>query len=207
MSSFIEFLDQRRKWDTFVVIAVIVAAVLLVLVVFFKSLDMVREERKKIYVLDGMSVPYVASQTSADVNLDVEAKAHIALFHRLFFTLAPDEKYINYNLEKAMYLVDESGLTQRNTLHEKGFYQNIMSASANFSIMADSIKFDDSTMKFVYYGRQRIERPSSVLYRELVTEGSITRTTRTENNPHGLLIVNFRTIRNRDLELKRKNNF
>ena len=204
---FIEFLDQRRKWDTFVVIAVILAAIVLCLFVFLTSLDMVREERKKIYVLDGMAVPYAATQTGADINLSVEAKAHIGLFHQLFFTLAPDEKFINYNIEKAMYLIDESGLLQRNTLEEKGFYQNIMSASANFSIMTDSIQFDKESMKFTYYGRQRISRPSSILYRELVTVGKIIRTKRTENNPHGLLITNYRTVRNKDLEEVRNRNF
>lgn len=203
----IEFLDQRRKWDTFVVIAVILASIVLCLFVFLTSLNMVQEERKKIYVLDGMAIPYTASQTGADVNLDVEAKAHVALFHQLFFTLAPDEKYINYNIEKAMYLIDESGLLQKNTLEEKGFYQNIMSASANFSIMTDSIRFDNESMKFTYYGRQRISRPSSILYRELVTAGEIIRTKRTENNPHGLLITNYRTVRNKDLEEVRNRNF
>lgn len=203
----IEFLDQRRKWDTFVVIAVILASIVLCLFVFLTSLNMVQEERKKIYVLDGMAIPYTASQTGADVNLDVEVKAHVALFHQLFFTLAPDEKYINYNIEKAMYLIDESGLLQKNTLEEKGFYQNIMSASANFSIMTDSIQFDNESMKFTYYGRQRISRPSSILYRELVTVGKIIRTKRTENNPHGLLITNYRTVRNKDLEEVRNRNF
>lgn len=50
----IEFLDQRRKWDTFVVIAVILASIVLCLFVFLTSLNMVQEERKKIYVLDGI---------------------------------------------------------------------------------------------------------------------------------------------------------
>ena len=39
----------------------------------------------------------------------------------MFFTLAPDDKYIRYTMEKAMYLVDETGLAQYNTLKEKGF--------------------------------------------------------------------------------------
>lgn len=41
-----------------------------------------------------------------------------------------------------MYLVDETGLAQYNTLKEKGFYNNIMGTSAVFSIFCDSIKFD-----------------------------------------------------------------
>jgi hypothetical protein len=45
-------------------------------------------------------------------------------------------------MEKAMYLVDETGLAQYNTLKEKGFYNNIMGTSAVFSIFCDSIKFN-----------------------------------------------------------------
>ena len=187
----IEFLDQRRKWDTFVVIAVILASIVLCLFVFLTSLNMVQEERKKIYVLDGMAIPYTASQTGADVNLDVEAKAHVALFHQLFFTLAPDEKYINYNIEKAMYLIDESGLLQKNTLEEKGFYQNIMSASANFSIMTDSIQFDKNQMTFRYWGTIRFDRRNGGTYYKLITSGKIQVQPRTENNIHGLMIRNW----------------
>lgn len=54
-----------------------------------------------------------------DETLDVEAKSHIEMFHHLFFTLAPDDKYIKYTMDKAMYLVDETGLAQYNTLKEK----------------------------------------------------------------------------------------
>ena len=58
--------------------------------------------------------------------------------HHYFFTLAPDDKYIRYTMEKAMYLVDETGLAQYNTLKEKGFYSNILGTSAVFSIFCDS---------------------------------------------------------------------
>lgn len=67
-------------------------------------------------------------------TLDVEAKSHVEMFHHYFFTLAPDDKYIKYTMEKAMYLIDESGLAQYNALKEKGFYGNIMGTSAVFSI-------------------------------------------------------------------------
>ena len=114
-------------------------------------------------------------------TLDVEAKSHIEMFHHYFFTLAPDDKYIRYSMEKAMYLVDETGLAQYNTLKEKGFYNNIMGTSAVFSIFCDSIKFNKEKMEFTYYGRQRIERRSNILMRELVTAGQVKRVPRTEN--------------------------
>lgn len=136
-----------------------------------------------------------------------EINRYMEIFHHYFFTLAPDDKYIRYSMEKAMYLVDETGLAQYNTLKEKGFYNNIMGTSAVFSIFCDSIKFNKEKMEFTYYGRQRIERRSNILMRELVTAGQVKRVPRTENNPHGLLITNWRTLLNKDIEQKSKSNF
>ena len=103
--------------------------------------------------------------------------------------------------------MDETGLAQYNTLKEKGFYSNIMGTSAVFSIFCDSIKFNKEKMEFIYYGRQRIERRTNVLTRELVTAGQLKRVPRTDNNPHGLLIVNWRTLLNKDIDQKTKSNY
>ena len=168
--------------------------------------SMVVDAQQKIYVLDG-TVPILVERTTMDETLDVEAKSHVERFHHLFFTLAPDDKYINYTMSKAMYLVDETGLAQYNTLKEKGFYNNIMGTSAVFSIFCDSIRFDQDKMEFTYYGRQRIERRTSILMRELVTAGQLKRVPRTDNNPHGLLITNWRTLLNKDIEQKTKNSY
>ena len=167
---------------------------------------MVVDAQQKIYVLDG-NVPVLVERTTMDETLDVEAKSHVERFHHLFFTLAPDDKYINYTMSKAMYLVDETGLAQYNTLKEKGFYNNIMGTSAVFSIFCDSISFDQEKMEFTYFGRQRIERRTNILTRELVTAGRLKRVPRTENNPHGPLITNWRTLLNKDLEQKTKVNY
>lgn len=168
--------------------------------------SMVVDAQKKIYVLDG-TVPILVERTEMDETLEVEAKSHIERFHHLFFTLAPDDKYIHYTMSKAMYLVDETGLAQYNTLKEKGFYNNIMGTSAVFSIFCDSIRLDQEKMEFTYYGRQRIERRTNILTRELVTAGKLKRVPRTENNPHGLLITGWRTLLNKDIEQKTKTTY
>ena len=80
---------------------------------------MVDEAHKKVYVLDG-TVPILVKQTTQEETFDVEAKSDIEMFHQFFFTLAPDDKYIQYTMKKAMYLVDETGLAQYNALKEKG---------------------------------------------------------------------------------------
>ena len=167
---------------------------------------MVADAQKKVYVLDG-TVPILVKQTTMDETLDVEAKSDIEMFHQFFFTLAPDDKYIKYTMEKAMYLVDETGMAQYNALKEKGFYNNVIGTSTVCSIYCDSIKFNADSLTFTYYGRQRIERRTSILMRKLVTAGSLRRVPRTENNPHGLLITNWRTLVNQDLEERKKSEY
>ena len=130
---------------------------------------MVVDAQNKIYVLDG-NVPILVQRSTMEETLDVEAKSHVEMFHHYFFTLAPDDKYIKYTMDKAMYLVDETGLAQYNTLKEKGFYSNILGTSAVFSIFCDSITFNKEKMEFTYYGRQRTpdgEQPARAAHREL----------------------------------------
>ncbi len=104
--------------------------------------SLVKAERKKIYVLDN-DVPVLVKQTGTEVNLEVECKSHINLFHTLFFTLPPDDEFIKYNMEKAMYLIDDSGLKQYNNLKEKGYFNTILASSATVTIMTDSIKVSE----------------------------------------------------------------
>lgn len=167
---------------------------------------MVDEAHKKIYVLDG-KVPILVKQTDMAETFDVEAKSDIEMFHNFFFTLAPDDQYIQYTMKKAMYLVDETGLAQYNALKEKGFYNNVIGTSTICSIYCDSIKLNTDSMSFTYYGRQRIERRTSILTRQLVTAGNLRKVPRTKNNPHGILITNWRTLLNKDLEEIQKSNY
>ena len=202
----IKNLENKIKLVMIVCTLFLVGCIVISLGSIWTARGMVSDAQKKVYVLDS-NVPVLVKQTTIEETLDVEAKSHIDMFHHYFFTLAPDDKYIKYTMEKAMYLVDETGLAQYNALKEKGLYSNIMGTSAVFSIFCDSIKFDDKSMEFTYYGRQRIERRTSILTRELVTAGVLKRVPRTENNPHGLLITNWRTLLNKDIEQKDKVNY
>ena len=202
----IKNLENKIKLVTIICFLFLTGCIVISVASIWTARTMVYDAQQKVYVLDG-NVPILVQRSTMDETLDVEAKSHIEMFHHLFFTLAPDDKYIRYTMEKAMYLVDETGLAQYNTLKEKGFYSNIMGTSAVFSIFCDSIEFNKDDMEFTYHGRQRIERRSSILMRELVTAGKIKKVPRTENNPHGLLIVNWRTLVNKDISQKTKPNY
>ena len=202
----IKNLENKIKLVIIVCSLFLVGCVVISLSSIWTARTMVIDAQSKIYVLDS-NVPILVSRTNMEESLDVEAKSHVESFHRLFFSLAPVDKFIKYTMEKAMYLVDESGLAQYNALKEKGFYNNIMGTSAVFSIFCDSINFNKEKMEFTFYGRQRIERRTSILMRELVTAGQLTRVPRTDNNPHGLLITNWRTLLNKDIEQRTKNTY
>ena len=199
-------LENKIKLVIIITGCVIVGCVIISISSSVTATNMVIDSHKKIYVRDG-NVPILVSRTTLDESIDVEARSHIEMFHHFFFTLAPDDKYIKYTMEKAMYLVDETGLAQYNTLKEKGFYNNIMGTSAVFSIFCDSIRLNMDQMEFTYYGRQRIERRTSILTRELVTAGQLKRVPRSDSNPHGMLIINWRTLLNKDIEQRTKNNY
>ena len=186
----IKNLENKIKLVGIICTAFLIGCIIISVSSIWTARCMVTDAQQKVYVLDG-NVPILVNRTTMEETLDVEAKSHIEMFHHYFFTLAPDE----------------TGLAQYNTLKEKGFYNNIMGTSAVFSIYCDSIKFNKEKMEFTYYGRQRIERRSNILMRELVTAGQVKRVPRTENNPHGLLITNWRTLLNKDIEQKSKSNF
>ena len=153
----IKNLENKIKLVGIICTAFLVGCVIISVSSIWTARTMVTDAQKKVYVLDG-NVPILVRRTTMEETLDVEAKSHVEMFHHYFFTLAPDDKYIRYTMEKAMYLVDETGLAQYNTLKEKGFYSNILGTSAVFSIFCDSITFNKEKMEFTYYGRQRIER-------------------------------------------------
>ena len=114
----IKNLENKIRLTGIVCTAFLVGCVIISVSSIWTARTMVADAHKKVYVLDG-NVPILVSQTTMDETLDVEAKSHVEMFHHYFFTLAPDDKYIRYTMEKAMYLVDETGLAQYNTLKEK----------------------------------------------------------------------------------------
>ncbi len=164
----------------------------------------VANARQSIYILDN-DIPILAKQTNMQMNRPAEYKAAVDLFHSLFFNLTPDDKHIEYQMSRAMYFVDETGVGQYNNLKEKGYFNSILSSSSVLSIQTDSIVIDQN--RFRYYGKQKIDRRSAAITRSIITEGELIDIPRSENNSHGVLITNWKTIENKDLSNVSKNTF
>lgn len=184
---------------------VIMGCMLLCGFVLFKSYQTVSSLQDKIYILaDGKVLEAFAS--GRNENIIVEARDHVITFHRYFFSLDPDDKAISENISKALYLADGSAKKQYDNLKEKSYYSNIISANISQTIKADSVDIEISQypFHFKFYGKQTITRASSVVERILVTEGYLRNVSRSDHNPHGLLIEKWRTLENRDLSVKNR---
>ncbi|WP_373524158.1 conjugative transposon protein TraK [Aquiflexum sp.] len=184
---------------------VIIGCMLLCGFVLFKSYQTVSSLQDKIYILaDGKVLEAFAS--GRNENIVVEARDHVITFHRYFFSLDPDDKAISENISKALYLADGSAKKQYDNLKEKSYYSNIISANISQTIKADSVNIEigQYPFHFKFYGKQTITRASSVVERILVTEGYLRNVSRSDHNPHGLLIEKWRTLENRDLSVKNR---
>jgi len=176
-------------------------------VVFCSYADrQVMDARKTIYVLDN-NIALQASQTDLSTNRPAQYRGTIDAFHSLFFSLTPDDKFIEYQMKKAMYLVDQSGVEQYNNLKENGYFNSILSSSSVLTLQTDSIVLDMSKKYFRYYGKLKIDRRSSTVIRSLVTEGYVKDIRPSDNNMNGVLITNWKTLENKDLDDIQKNNF
>lgn len=195
----IQSLEQKTRLALTTVVIAIVASAIMCCTVIGWCFKMVTEERNQIYILDG-DIPFLAERAQLESTFEIEAKSHINMFHQYFFNLPPDNEYIDYTVGKAMYLADGSALKQKQALTENGFYSDLVSSSAVGSIMCDSISLDKEKMEFTFYGTQFIKRRTSSVRRSMITTGKLKNIPRSKNNPHGLLIYNWRTIENKDIK-------
>lgn len=200
----IKNIESKIRLATFLSLGSFVTSIIICGFVSAYAYQQVSNARQSIYILDN-DIPILAKQTNMQMNRPAEYKAAVDLFHSLFFNLTPDDKHIEYQMSKAMYFIDETGIGQYNNLKEKGYFNSILSSSSVLSIETDSIVIDQN--KFTYYGKQKIDRRSATITRSIITEGELVDIPRSENNSHGVLLTNWKTLENKDLSNVSKNTF
>lgn len=173
--------------------------------VLYKSNELSARVQDRIYILAGDKALEAYASGRKD-NIPVEAKDHVSMFHQYFFTLDPDDKVIDANLSKAMYLSDGSAKKQYDNLKETGYYSNIISGNISQEINIDSVHVDIKQLPYYFkcFGTIRIIRPNSIVTRNLITEGFLRNTARSDHNPHGFLIERWSTLENKDLKTENR---
>lgn len=171
----------------------------------YKSFRLVYEMQSKVYVLaNGKALEAYASDHKD--NIPVEARDHVKNFHQFFFTLDPDDKVIQANITKALYLADASAMREYDNLKENGYYSNIIAGNISQKIKVDSVFVNIHTYPYYFlcYATQNIIRTTSTVSRSLITEGYLRNVSRSDNNPHGFLIEHWTTIENKDLKIENR---
>jgi conjugative transposon TraK protein len=194
-------IDTAFRQMRTVSIIVIISCMLICCYALFKSYRLVEVMQGKVYILsDGKALEALASDRKD--NIGVEARDHVKTFHQLFFTLDPDDKVIQSNLTKALYLADASAKTAYDNLSEIGYYANIIAGNISQQIQVDSVNVDLQNYPYHFrcYATQSIIRTTSTVTRSLITEGDLRNVSRSDNNPHGFLIERWSTLENKDLK-------
>jgi len=169
--------------------------------VLYKSYELNASVQDRIYVLSGGKVMEAYAAGRKD-NIEVEARSHVSMFHTDFFTLDPDEKVIESNIKKALYLADASAKRQYDNLKETSYYAGIISGNISQQIFIDSVSLNMNTepYRFHCFATIKIIRPNSIVTRNLITQGFLRNVARSDHNPHGFLIERWETLENRDIK-------
>lgn len=194
-------IDSAFRYVRGFTMMVIVGCMIISCFALYKSFILVERMKSKVYILaNGKALEAYASDRKD--NIPVEAKDHVKTFHSLFFTLDPDDKAIESNINKALYLADVSAKRVYDDLKENGYYSGLISGNVNQTIAVDSVQLNinEYPYRFRCYAIQTITRPTSVTIRKLITEGGLRNVSRSENNPHGFLLERWNTIENSDLK-------
>ncbi|MBB1285694.1 conjugative transposon protein TraK [Flavisolibacter sp. BT320] len=168
--------------------------------VAYKSYQLASQSQQKVFILaNGKALEAYAADRKD--NVPVEARDHVKMFHHFFFTLDPDDKVIESNINKALYLADASAKQQYDNLKENGYYSNLISGNISQELQVDSIEINVNVYPFYFRlkGQQKIIRPTTIITRSLITEGYLRNVSRSDNNSHGFLIERWRTLENTDL--------
>lgn len=193
-------IDTAFRYIRLFSLLLVLACIIISSYALYVSGKTLKQSQQKIFILANGKVLEAYAAERKD-NIPVEARDHVRMFHYYFFTLDPDEKVIQSNLTKALYLADASAKRAYDNLKENGYYSNVISGNISQQLTLDSIQIDINKYPFYFrfYGTEKVIRPTSIVTRNLITEGYLRNVSRSDNNPHGFLIERWNTIENGDL--------
>ncbi|HEY5464403.1 MAG TPA: conjugative transposon protein TraK [Hanamia sp.] len=184
---------------------VIVSSVMICFYVIYNSYKATTAFESKIYILaNGKALEAFAGDRKE--NIPVEARDHVKMFHQYFFSLDPDDKVIQANITRALYLADGSAKRVYESLKENNYYAGIIAGNISQEINVDSVSLNMNSYPYYFrcYATEKITRSSNITTRSLITEGFLRNVSRSDNNPHGFLIEKWNTIENKDLKIENR---
>lgn len=180
------------KMNRFIVLAVIIGAVLTCIVSTIMVMKLHRETMNNAFVVNGDGSVIPLKLVAQKENLEVEALAHLELFHTWFYNL--DASNYEKNLEKALWLGDSSVDALYRQKKSEGFYNRLLQYSLVQRVLVIESQIDIKKEPYRFETRIvfAINRGSVTDTYELLTTGVLINVDRNfPRNTHGLLITDF----------------
>lgn len=186
-----------------VMLLVILASLVICGYAIYQNGQLAERMQDRVYVLANGKAMEVFASGRKDY-IAVEARDHVRMFHVYFFSLDPDEKAIANSIKKALYMADGSAKKQYDDLVETGYIAGIISGNISQQISVDSVLVNtiSEPYRFRCYATLKIIRSTSIVTRNLITEGYLRSIARTDHNPHGFLIERWETLENKDIKME-----
>lgn len=191
-------IDTSLKSMRIIMLGVIVLSFLFSSYIYYQSITLVEESRNKVYLLNqGDALELVRSRNGND-NIVAEIKNHITMFHQFFYNLDPDPVDIKARIDKALYLIDESGKQIHFKREEALYYHQLVDGSISTRVYIDSIipRMENNNYYCKIFARLKYIRSSKISEKHIDSECRIRNAARTDNNPHGFIIEQYRLTNN-----------
>ena len=186
-------LEKGHQRARQLVLTVVAGCLLLCFVSVVLAFRYADDASRRIYVVN-RGVALEAFSANVLENRPAEARFHVTRFHELFFTNPPDARSIEANFTKASFMADESVKVTFERLKEDNFYQKLIQTNTNQKVLVEKVDVD--MKKYPYRVRTVFtitqERATNKSTRLLASEATLVDVTRSEVNPQGFLLRNFR---------------
>jgi hypothetical protein len=180
------------KLNRFIVLIVVVSATLTSIVSILLVIKLHKEAVNNAFVVNGDGSVIPLQLVSQRENLEVEALAHLELFHSYFYNL--DASNYESNIEKALWLGNSSVDALYRQKKADGFYNRLIQYSLVQKVLDIESEVDVQMEPYNFRTRTifQINRGTVTDTYELITTGKLIHVDRNfPKNTHGLLITDF----------------
>lgn len=141
------------------------------------------EQKKEVYLWDNESIKKAKLAENLDDPEDGSIKAHLLLFHKLFWSSEPYSEFIEDNHEMAFKMGDKSIRILKRMLDKKSYFQTNIAGGYHIipKIQPDKIEIDYTSKpyKFTVIGILKVIRNNDIVLKNIKATGTI-RTKREE---------------------------
>ncbi|PWJ53411.1 conjugative transposon TraK protein [Dyadobacter jejuensis] len=186
-------IDNKFKHTRLLTLLCLVSLAIIAITSIIFTNKNVDEFSKRIYVVN-KNKQFEAMVSDVNQNRPAEINYQLQRFHELFFTISPDPKAIDLNMEKAFYLGDRSIKRLYDDLIERNYFRNMIQGNVVQTVRIDTVMVNSSVYpyqaqtEFTIYQTRATGNTTKKGISTCILEDVV----RTTNSPNGLLIRDFK---------------